>query len=93
MIVNCEVVTRGRLCEIEQCREEPDPPLSLDITGKNFEMPTSSVQHIEQVERVIQSIVNQLVNPVNQQVGRLEAIVSKIANLNDDRQNSNEKQS
>ena len=52
-ILNCEVVTRDRLHEIEQCGEEPDPSLSLDITGKNFETPTSPVQHIEQVERVI----------------------------------------
>ena len=52
-------------------------------------MPTSSVQHIEQqVERVMHSVANQLVNHVNQQVGRLEAIVSKNTNLNDDRQDN-----
>ena len=54
----------------------------------NFKTPTSSVQHIEQqVERVTQNIVNQLVNHVSQQVGRLEAIVSKNKYLNDNRQN------
>ena len=50
-------------------------------------MPTSSVQHIEQVERVTQNVANWLVDHVNQQVIRLEAIVSKNTNLNDDRQN------
>ena len=59
VMVNCEVVTRDRLHEIEQGREEPNPSPSLDIRGKNFEAPTSSIQHIEQqVERVIQNIVN-----------------------------------
>ena len=43
VIVNCEVVTKDILHEIEQCREEPDPSPSLDITGKNFETPTSCV--------------------------------------------------
>ena len=48
VVVNCEVVTKDRLHEIEQCRDEPDPSPTLDITGKNFETQTSSVQHIEQ---------------------------------------------
>ena len=59
VIVTCEVVTRYRLHEIEQCREEPDLSPSLNITGKNFETPTASVQHIkQQLEKVTQSIVN-----------------------------------
>ena len=50
-------------------------------------MSTSSVLHIEQqVERVMQSIANQLFDYINQQVGRLETIVSKNTSLNDDRQ-------
>ena len=53
VIINCEVVTRDKLHEIE-CGEGPNQSPSLDITGKNFETPTSSVQHIEQqVERVM----------------------------------------
>ena len=53
VIITCEVVTRDRLHEIEQGREEPNPSPSLDVTRKNFEPPTASVQQIEQrVERV-----------------------------------------
>ena len=90
VIITCEVVTRDRLHEIEQGKEEPNPSPSLDVTGKNSETPTASVQQIEQQEeRVTQSIVNHLVDHVNQQVGRLEAIVSNNMNLNDDRQNNN----
>ena len=86
VIITCEVVTRDKVHDIEQEREEPNPSPSSDVTGKNFETPTASVQ---QVERVTQCIVNRLVDHVNQQVGRLEDIVSKNTNLNDDRQNDN----
>ena len=34
VIISCEVVTKDRLHEIEQGREEPNPSPSLDITGK-----------------------------------------------------------
>ena len=91
VIVTCEVVTRDRLHEMEQCREEPNPSPCLDVTGNNFETPTASVQHIEQqVERVTQSTVNWLVDHVNQQVWKLESIISKNTNLNDNRQNDSE---
>ena len=39
VIVNCEVVTRDRLHEIEECREEPNSSPSLDITEENVETP------------------------------------------------------
>ena len=46
------------------------------MLGKNFETPTAYIQHVEQqVERVTQSIANCLVDHVNQQAARLEAIV------------------
>ena len=88
VIITCKVVTKDRLHEIEQGKEEPNPSPSLDVTGKNFETHTASVQQIEQqVQRVTQNIVDRLVEHVNQQVGQLEAIVSKNTNLNDERQN------
>ena len=90
VIITCEVVTKDRLHEIEQGRDEPNPSPSLDITGKKFETHTASVQQIEQqVQRVTQNIVDRLVEHVNQQVGQLEAIVSKHTNLNDERQDNN----
>ena len=52
---------------------------------KNFKTATVSAQQIEQlVERATQSITDQLVDHANQQVGCLEATVSKNTNLNDD---------
>ena len=90
VVITCEVVSKDKLNDIEQGREEPNPPPSLDITGKKFETATVSAQQIDQqVERATQSITDQLVDHVNQQVGCLEAIVSKNTNLNDDRQDEN----
>ena len=43
--MTCEVVTKDKLIEIEQSREEPNPSPSLDVTGKNFETPTASSTH------------------------------------------------
>ena len=60
------MVTKDKLNGIEQGREELNPSPSLDVTGKNFEIPTVSAQQIEQqVEKVIQNIANQLVDHVN----------------------------
>ena len=84
VMITCEVVTKDKMNEIEQGREKPNPYPSFNITGENFETPTVSAQWIEQqVERVVQNIANQLVDHVNQQVGQLEAIVSKNTNMND----------
>ena len=48
-MITCEVVTKDKLNNIEQVREEPNPPTpSLDITGKKFQTPTVSAQQIEQ---------------------------------------------
>ena len=70
VVVTYEVVTKDKLNEIEQHREEPNPSPSLDVTGKNFETATVSAQQIgQQVERVTQNVSNQLVDHVNQQVG------------------------
>ena len=64
------MVTKDRLHEIEQGREGPNPSPSLDVTWKNFESPTASVQQIEhQFQRVAQNIADRLVEHVNQQVG------------------------
>ena len=68
------MVTKDKLNEIEQGREEPNPSPSLNVTGKKFETPTVSAQ---QVERVTQNIATQLVDHVNQEVGQLKAIVSQ----------------
>ena len=88
VLITCEVVTKDKLNDIEESREEPNPSPSLDVTGKHFETPTVSVQQIEQqVQRVTQNIANWLVDHVNQQAGWLEAIVSKNTNINDERQN------
>ena len=58
--------------------------------GENLETPTVSAQQIEQqVERTMQSITTWLLDHVNQQIGPLEAIVSKSTNLNDDGQHVN----
>ena len=70
--------------------DEPNPSSSLDSIGKCFETPTASLHQIEQqVEKVTQNIANRLVNHINQQVGRLETIVSRNTNLNVDKQNNN----
>ena len=59
IVMTCEVVTKDKLNEIEQGREEPNPSPSLDVTEKTFETPTVSAQQIEQqVERVTQNIAN-----------------------------------
>ena len=90
VVITCEVVTKEKLKDIEQGREEPNPFPTLDITGKNFKTTTVSAQQIEQkVERVTQSIANWLGDHVNQEIGQLEAIVSKNTNLNDEGQNGN----
>ena len=84
------MVTKDKLNDIEQGREEPNPPPTLDSMGKNFETTTVSAQHIEQqVERATQSITDQMVDHANQQFGHLEAIMSKNTNLNDDGQHEN----
>ena len=33
VVITCQVVTKDKLSEIEQGREEPNPYPSLDITG------------------------------------------------------------
>ena len=43
VVITCEVVTKDRLNEIEQSKEEPNPSPSLDVRGKKFETPTTSV--------------------------------------------------
>ena len=59
IVITCEVVTKDKLNDIEQGREEPNPLPSLDITGKNFKNPIVSAHQIEQqVERATQSITN-----------------------------------
>ena len=59
VVITREVVTKDKLNDIEQGREESNLPPSLGITGKNFKTPTVSAQQIEQqVERVTQSITN-----------------------------------
>ena len=89
-MITCEVVTKDKLNEIQQGREEPNLSPSLDVTGKNFETPIISAQQIEQhIEKVTQNIAHWLVDHVNQQVGWLEAIVSKNTNVNGERQNGN----
>ena len=42
-VITCEVVTKDRLNETEQSKEEPNPSPSLDVTGENLETPTTSV--------------------------------------------------
>ena len=44
VIITCEVVTKDKLNEMGQCREEPNPSPNLDITGKNVVTPTVSAQ-------------------------------------------------
>ena len=39
VLITCEVVTKDRLPEIEQERQEPSPSLSLDVTGKILKLP------------------------------------------------------
>ena len=48
VVIICEVISKTMLNYIEQGREEPNPTPSLDVTWKNFETPTISVQQIEQ---------------------------------------------
>ena len=57
VVITYKVVTKDKLNEIEQGREEPNPSPSLDATGKTFETPTASTQQ-QQVERVTHNIVN-----------------------------------
>ena len=84
------MVSKDKLDDVGHGREEPNLPPSLDIMGKNFKTSTVSAQQIEQqVERAIQSITDHLVEHVNQQVGHLEATVSKHINLNDKGQHEN----
>ena len=37
VVITCEVVSKDKLNDIEQVREELNPPPSLDITGKQFQ--------------------------------------------------------
>ena len=41
VVITSEVVTKDKLNEIEQGREEPNPSPSLDVTGENLELPQS----------------------------------------------------
>ena len=71
-------------------RMNPSHPQILISWGKKFKTPSVSGQQIEQqIERATQSITDWLVDHVTQQVGQLEAIVSKNTNLNDDGQPDN----
>ena len=89
-MITCEVITNEKLNDIEQGKEEPNLPSQFGYHGKIFKTPTVSAQQIEQqVESVTQSTTNSLVDHDNQQVGHLEAIVSKSTNLNDDGQHEN----
>ena len=68
----------------------PTSPLVRISWPNVFETPTVSAQQIQQqIGRAIQSITNQLVDHVNQQVGHLEATVSQSTNLNDNGQHEN----
>ena len=58
VVITCEVVTKDKLDDIEQGREEPNPFVWI-LQGKKIETPTVSAQQIEhQVEKVTQSIAN-----------------------------------
>ena len=58
-VITCEVVTKDKMNEIKQGKEEPQLSPSSDVTGKNFKTPTTSVQQIEQeVQRVTQNTAN-----------------------------------
>ena len=48
VIITCDVVTKDKLNEIEQVKEEPQPSVILHATEKKFTTPTTSVQQIEQ---------------------------------------------
>ena len=90
VVITGDMVNKDKLNVIEQGRAESNLSPSLDIMGKNFISPSVSAQKIEQqVERVTQSITNQLFDHVKQQVAHLEAIVSKTTNLKDDGQCGN----
>ena len=59
VVITCEVVTKDKWNAIGQSTEEPNPSPSLDVTGKYFETPISSLQQIKQkVQRITQSIAN-----------------------------------
>ena len=40
VVITCEVITKDKLNEIEQGKEEPSPSPSWDVIGKIFETPT-----------------------------------------------------
>ena len=44
VVVTCEVVTKDKLNDIEQGREKPNLPPSMDIMGKNVITPNVSAQ-------------------------------------------------
>ena len=45
-VMTCKVVTKDKLNEIEQGKENAQPSLSLNVIGKYFRTSTTSVQQL-----------------------------------------------